>query len=102
MTTQIRRGRSTLRNPFELANLPDEAVVAPGEVGLLLHRSVETLRRWRRDGRGPDYLKAAAREDQAEYIIGKVRRWVATRGVDLGEPGPGPGKPPAPPSGGTE
>jgi hypothetical protein len=62
------------RSPFQLANLPDEAVVAPGEVGLLVGRSVETLRRWRRDGRGPSYLKAAARDDQAEYMLGDVRQ----------------------------
>jgi hypothetical protein len=75
--------RGSARSPGELSALPDEAVISAGEAAILLGKSVETLRRWRHRGIGPDYLKAAARPDCAEYLMGSLRTWEAARSVAI-------------------
>ena len=76
--------RSAARHPQILSELPDEAIVAASEAAVLMGRSTETLRRWRCKGLGPNYLRAVARPDFAEYQIGDVRCWVEQRKVVVG------------------
>ncbi len=46
--------------------------------------SVETLRKWRKSGKGPPYLRAGART--VRYRTVDVEAWILTRRVSPGEP----------------
>jgi len=69
--------RSRLLN--ELVSLPDEALIGVNEAALLIGRSRETIRRWRKLGIGPSHLKHPLGSDYAQYQIGIIRNWIKGR-----------------------
>jgi hypothetical protein len=73
-----------IRSIDVLCALPDKAIVSSSEAGVISRRHVETLRRWRRTGVGPRWLRHPARPDVAEYQIGDVRDWMAKRAAPDG------------------
>ena len=49
------------------------------ETARLLHRSVRTLKRWRDDGRGPEYVRTET--GGIAYLLSDVNKWLnANRG----------------------
>ena len=79
LTAQKRAKISRLRAIEQLASLPDAALIGTNEAALLLSRGRETLRRWRRNGIGPAFLRHPIDLDRAEYCIGDIRKWLAGR-----------------------
>lgn len=59
-----------------LRALPDDAVVTPQELALLLRVRPGLLTEWRGKRRGPEYQKA---EHQVRYTMGAVRSWERSR-----------------------
>jgi len=86
MPSHNHRENTRVRQAYELVALPDDAVVAAGEVAILVGKSVETLRRWRKKKLGPRYLNATARIDSAEYRLGDIRDWMSARMVSTAAP----------------
>ena len=70
---------SKIRTLIQLAALPDEALIGVIEAASLLGRDRETLRRWRKTGVGPVFLRHPINEDRAEYSIGAIRKWISER-----------------------
>jgi hypothetical protein len=77
MAKQLQQHRTLMRTPIELACLPDDTVACAEEVALFLGCSIARLRRWQRDGCGPDCLTITSDTAAGEYRIGDVRRWMA-------------------------
>lgn len=44
------------------------------ETARLLHRSVRTLKRWRDDGRGPEYVRTET--GGIAYLLSDVNKWL--------------------------
>ena len=70
---------SRLRTIEELSSLPDNAIIGTNEAAVLISRGRETLRRWRRRGIGPAFLRHPIDRDRAEYSIGEIRKWLSER-----------------------
>ena len=70
---------SRLRTIEQLASLPNSALVGTSEAAILLCRGRETLRRWRKNGIGPLFLRHPIDKDRAEYSVGDIRNWLAER-----------------------
>ena len=79
LTSQKQIKISRLRAIEQLTSLPDAALVGSAEAALLLSRGRETLRRWRKNGVGPAFLRHPIDLDRAEYCIGDIRKWLAGR-----------------------
>ena len=74
---QVRSNR--VRNLNELVSLPDDALIGVNEAALLMGRSRETVRRWRKMGIGPLHLNHPMGNDYAQYQIGEIRNWIKAR-----------------------
>ena len=68
-----------IRTPTQLAALPDEALIGVIEAASLIARDRETLRRWRKNGVGPAFLRHPINVDRAEYSLGAIRKWISER-----------------------
>ena len=74
---QVKSNR--VRNLNELVSLPNDALIGVNEAALLMGRSRETIRRWRKNGIGPAFLRHPLSCDRAEYSIGDIRKWLSER-----------------------
>lgn len=72
MTSGDQRGR--MRSTASVgARVPDDVLLTPAETAALLKVHVDTLRRWRAEGRGPAYVRAGR---FYRYWQSAVLRWL--------------------------
>lgn len=76
MRTPKARGVNQTLPHLNLSSLDDEVLLPERQVADWLAVAPVTLRGWRRQRRGPEFLKL---ESRPRYPVGAVRRWLAAR-----------------------
>ena len=85
MTAPNQAKQSRIRPLDLLCNLPNDAIINVAEVGRLICRDRETIRRWRKLNAGPRFLCHPVYPNRVEYRLGDVREWILGRRADTND-----------------